>query len=204
MGCCGCRESLARHKPQVSCACSFCVSLFVGALSQGCVGLSGRQEGAQWFIDGDDVASFVDLMAQGTSSSFMNDGEKDAMEDSDEDDDGEVDSKKVWAGTREVDGFVEGSALWEDNLQSAASQLIGTALRKEQQEWSKLASQHISSKTAHNRVNDNAALSVFPALQAHDGAREFAYTGTSSTVGKYAPHKSKVRICLYVCANALS
>jgi hypothetical protein len=169
------------------------VCLF-GALSQGCV---GRQEGTQWFIESDNVASFVDLMAQGTSSTFMNHGEKDAMEDSDENNDGEVDSKKVWAGTREVDGFEEGSTMWDDNLQSAASQLLGTAIRKEQREWSKLASEHISSKTANNRVNDNAALSVFPALQAQHGAREVAYTGTSSTAGKYAPHKSRVRICLY-------
>ena len=74
--------------------------------------------------------------------------------------------------------------------QSAAEQLIGQGLRDSQRQWSKLVSQQISSKNAHNRVNDNAALSVFPAVKVKFGERELAYTGKPAA--EYRPHKSRV------------
>ena len=138
-------------------------------------------------------------MAQGTSGSFMD--EKEVDEDSNEGGDAAQCTEKLWAGSCEVGDYPKESELWESNLQSAAAQLVGTAIRKEQQQWSFLVSKQISSSTADNRVNDNAALSVFPALQAQHGARERAYTGATSTPPRYTPHKSKVRMCLYVFAK---
>lgn len=160
-----------------------------------CISPTGRQTGANWSIEPDQVKAFVELMAQGTSSSFM---EHKADEDEGDDDEGTVAPKqpKVWVGSRPIVGV--DPTTWDDNLQSAGDQLLGSKERKMQQRWSELVSQAISSKTAKCPVNDNVVLSVFPVVQAHAGGKEEKYTGKYSgkNKGKYAPHKSFVSVSL--------